>query len=113
MSTITITPAGGTWTIRTGDGVLGESRRAKALAEGSRPPVIYVPREDVAMALLERTATQTRCPHKGVASYYAYVGRSERVEDVAWSYEAVTNPDAKAVEGHLAFYGDKVAIEQL
>lgn len=113
MAEITVTPAGGIWTVRTEDGVLVESRTGMALREGSMAPVIYFPRQDVAMALLERTATTTRCPHKGMANYYAYVGQSTRIEDVAWTYEDVTNPDAKDVEGHLAFYGSKVTVEQL
>ena len=113
MAEITTAPAKGVWSVRTEDGVLVESRAAMALTEGGAPPVIYFPRGDVAMALLERTATVTRCPHKGVANYYAYVGQSSRVEDVAWTYEDVTNPDAKGVEGHLAFYGSKVTVEQL
>lgn len=113
MTRINVAPAQGNWTVRTEDGVLVESRAAKALTEGSMAPVIYFPRGDVAMALLERTETVTRCPHKGVANYYAYVGQSERIEDVAWTYEDVTNPDAKGIEGHLAFYTSKVTVEQL
>ena len=113
MAKIDVAPAEGNWTVRTDDGILVESRRAMALTEGSMAPVIYFPRDDVAMALLERTATTTRCPHKGLANYYAYVGQSVRIEDVAWTYEDVTNPDAKEIEGHLAFYGSKVAVERL
>ena len=113
MSIIKVEPATGNWSVRSEDGVLVESRKAMALTEGSRGPVIYFPREDVAMALLERTETTTKCPHKGTANYYAYVGQSSRIADVAWTYEDVTNPDAKAIEGYLAFYGDKVTVEQL
>lgn len=113
MAHITVAPVPGNWTVRTEDGVFVESRAAMALTEGSAPAVIYFPRADVAMALLERTGTTTRCPHKGTANYYAYVGQSARIEDVAWTYEDVTNPDAEAIEGHLAFYGSKVTVEQL
>lgn len=113
MARITVAPAQGNWTVRTGDGVLVESRAAMALTEGASAPVVYFPRADVAMALLERTATTTRCPHKGMANYYAYVGQSARIDDVAWTYEDVTNPDAKGIEGHLAFYRSKVTVEQL
>ncbi len=113
MVQITVAPASGTWTVRTTDGVLVESRRAMALTEGSREAVIYFPRDDVAMALLERTDTTTTCPHKGLANYYAYVGQSARAEDVAWTYEDVTNEDAKAVEGHLAFAGEAVTVERV
>lgn len=113
MAHIRVSPASGTWTVRTEDGVLVESRNAKALVEGGMAPVIYFPREDVAMALLERSDSATRCPHKGMASYYSYAGQSGSIPDVAWTYEEVTNPDAKGIEGHLAFYGQKVTVEQI
>ena len=113
MAHIEITPAEGVWTVRTADGVLVESRRALALREGGHEPVIYFPRDDVAMALLEASDTTTRCPHKGTANYFHYVGASERIEDVAWSYEAPDQDAAKPIAGHLAFYGGKVTVEEL
>ncbi len=113
MAYITVTPARGVWTVRSDDGVIVESRNALSLVEGDRPFVIYFPRDDIAMALFERTGTTTTCPHKGVANYYSYVGQSSSIKDVAWTYENVTNPDAKAIEGHMAFYAGKVTVEQI
>jgi uncharacterized protein (DUF427 family) len=113
MTQIKVKPATGTWTVRTDDGVIVESKNALSLVEGSSPFVIYFPREDIAMALFERTNTTTSCPHKGAAAYYSYVGQSGTLKDVAWTYEDVTNPDAKAVEGYLAFYAGKVTVEQI
>ncbi|MEM7709941.1 MAG: DUF427 domain-containing protein [Pseudomonadota bacterium] len=113
MAHIEIKDAQGVWSVRTPDGVLVESRAAKALHEGSMDPVIYFPRADIAMALLEPSDTKTHCPHKGDANYFSYVGQSDRIEDVAWSYESIDKPDAKAIEGHLAFYGSKVAVERI
>ncbi|PWJ13329.1 DUF427 domain-containing protein [Jannaschia seohaensis] len=113
MTQIKVSPAKGTWTVRTEDGVLVESRNAKSLVEGGMDPVIYFPREDVAMALLERSDSTTRCPHKGMANYYSYEGAAGSIPDVAWTYEHVTNPDAKDIEGYLAFYVTKVTVEQI
>jgi uncharacterized protein (DUF427 family) len=113
MTEIRVSDAEGVWTVRTVDGVLVESRAAKALTEGSMDPVIYFPRADVAMALLERSDSTTRCPHKGQANYYSYAGAAGGIPDVAWTYEAVTNPDAKDVEGYLAFDGGKVTVERV
>jgi uncharacterized protein (DUF427 family) len=113
MAHIEIKDATGTWTVRTADGVLVESRGAKALHEGSMDPVIYFPRADVAMALLERSESRTHCPHKGDASYFCYVGQSERIDDVAWSYERVSKDDARGIEGFIAFYKGKVAVERI
>ncbi|WP_371155066.1 DUF427 domain-containing protein [Jannaschia sp. 2305UL9-9] len=113
MAHIKVTPAKGVWTVRSNDGVLVESRDALALAEGDMAPVIYFPRADVAMALLERSESTTRCPHKGTANYYSYVGQSASIPDVAWTYEHVINDDAKAIEGHLAFNSSQLTVEQI
>jgi uncharacterized protein (DUF427 family) len=113
MADIEIKDAQGVWTVRTADGVVVESRDAKMLHEGSLDPVVYFPRGDVAMALLEKSDSRTHCPHKGDASYYSYVGRSERIPDAAWSYEDVTKPGAKAIEGHLAFHSSKMQVERI
>lgn len=113
MADIKVTPATGVWTVRSEDGVLVESRDALSLVENGMPFVIYFPRKDVAMALLERSARSTECPHKGTANYYSYVGQSSTIPDVAWTYEDVGNPDARAIEGHLAFYAGKVTVEQI
>jgi uncharacterized protein (DUF427 family) len=112
MADIEITPAAGVWSVRTDDAVLVESRAAKALREGGMDPVIYFPREDVATALLERSDTVSTCPHKGTATYWSYVGPGGTVRDVAWSYEEPVD-GVEAIRGHLAFYGSKLAVEQL
>ena len=44
---ITITRATGTWVVRAGGAVLGESKNALELSEGDHPSVIYFPRSDI------------------------------------------------------------------
>ncbi len=107
---ITISPAHGTYVIRAGGAVIGETARALELREGSYPPVIYVPREDVAMAFLDRSDRATTCPWKGLASYFSVVLPSGRLDDAVWSYEEPTS-DMAAISGHLAFYADRVTVE--
>lgn len=87
--------------------VLAESAHALALAEGSYPIVHYIPRADVDMRRLRRTAHSTYCPYKGDASYYSLVADGSDVEDAVWSYEAPFAAVA-AIDGHLAFYPNKV-----
>jgi uncharacterized protein (DUF427 family) len=111
MSHITITPSNATWVIRANGAILAETRRAKELREGSREPVVYVPREDVAMALFEKSPTQSTCPHKGQASYFSFVGPDGKVSDAAWSYEAPRDGAAE-IAGHLAFYPSKVTVQR-
>ena len=110
---ITIRKAEGTWSVRAGGAVLGESNDALELVEGDYPPVIYFPRDDIAMAFLDRTNTSTHCPHKGDASYFSVVTKSTTLNDVAWSYET-PKEDVDRIKDHLAFYtnGD-VTVEQL
>ena len=109
---IRIVKAGGTWVIRAGGAVLGESKEALELIEKNHQPVIYFPREDIAMAFLEPSETVTTCPYKGQASYYSIVTKSGTITDVAWSYEN-PNEAASRIAGHLAFYPDKVALERI
>ncbi|MEJ6479774.1 MAG: DUF427 domain-containing protein [Octadecabacter sp.] len=109
---ITIKPAAGTYVVRAGGAVLGETTRALELTEGSYPPVIYIPRDDIAMAFLDAADTMSSCPHKGQASYYNIEAKSGTIADAAWSYE--TPKDAVAeIAGYLAFYNNKVAVEQV
>lgn len=110
---ITITTAGGTWSVRAGGAVLGESENALVLKEGDYPEVIYFPREDIAMEFLDTSDKTTTCPHKGEASYYSIVTKSTTIKDAVWSYESPKDA-VSSIAGHLAFYvGDKVAVEQI
>ena len=110
---ITVTPANGTWSVRAGGAVLGESDNALVLKEGDYPEVVYFPREDIAMEFLDASEKSTSCPHKGVASYFSIVTKSTTIKDAVWSYET-PNKGVEAIAGHLAFYvGDKVAVEEI
>ncbi|WP_373357074.1 DUF427 domain-containing protein [Pseudoroseicyclus sp. CXY001] len=109
---IKIAPAGGHWVVRAGGAVLGETERALELTEGDYPPVIYFPREDIAMAFLEPSPTRSQCPWKGEASYYGIVAKSGVIADAAWSYETPKD-DVAEIAGYLAFYPNKVAVEKV
>jgi uncharacterized protein (DUF427 family) len=110
---ITIRKAEGTWSVRAGGAVLGESSDALELREGDHPPVIYFPRDDIAMAFLDKSDTSTHCPIKGDASYFSVVTKSTTLQDVAWSYETPKDNVAR-IKDHLAFYtGEGVTVEQI
>ncbi|SHI60813.1 DUF427 domain-containing protein [Wenxinia saemankumensis] len=111
MSKIEIRPATGTYSIRAGGAVLGETSRALELVEDGHDPVIYVPREDLAMAFLDPSPTRTTCPHKGEASYFHISTGSGTIPDGGWSYET-PKADVAQIAGHIAFYPDKVTVEQ-
>jgi uncharacterized protein (DUF427 family) len=109
---ISIRTAPGTWVVRAGGAVLGESARVQELSEGGRPPVPYFPRADIAMAMLDRTDRATSCPWKGQASYYSIVTPGGTLDNAVWSYE-MPKPGCEAIAGHLAFYPDRVTIERV
>ena len=110
---ITIRKAPGTWTVRAGGAVLAESQNALELSEGSYSPVIYFPRDDIAMAFLERTEKTTTCPHKGEANYYSIVTKSKVLDDAAWTYETPIS-EVSDIKDHLAFYAtDEVTVEAI
>jgi uncharacterized protein (DUF427 family) len=109
---IQIRPATGTWVIRAGGAVLGESQNALELTEGDYPSVIYFPRSDIAMAFLEPSDTTSSCPHKGTASFFSIIAKSGPIADAVWSYTD-PKPEVTAIKDHLAFYTNKVAVEQV
>ena len=98
--------------IRAGGAVLAETRRGLELVEGGMGGVVYFPREDVAMALMERSDTLSTCPWKGEASYFSVIGPAGTIRDAAWSYET-PKPGCEAIAGHLAFYPTRVTIERV
>jgi uncharacterized protein (DUF427 family) len=100
---ITIEPAEQRVTVRVGDTILAESINAVVLCEGIYPPVLYIPREEVAIDELVPTDTTTHCPYKGDASYFGVRGGAS---DVACSYQ---DPFGRmdAIRGYLAFYPDR------
>lgn len=106
---IKITPANGAVTIAAAGTALGVTDSALELAEGSYPPVLYIPRADVDMSKLERTARASICPWKGKASYYSIRTDKGTLENAVWSYENPL-PEMQAIAGHLAFYPDKVSL---
>lgn len=113
MSHIRIVKAAGTWTVRASGSVIAESRNALELLEGDRPAVIYFPRADVAMAMLDATAHKTHCPHKGDATYYSIDAKNRVLENAVWSYEDPKD-DVAVIKDHLAFHeGDYLKVEQV
>jgi uncharacterized protein (DUF427 family) len=95
-----------------GGRIIAETREALTLREAKYPPVHYIPRRDVDMAALSRTATQTYCPYKGEAAYFSIPAGGPRSVDAIWTYEAPYDAVAE-IKDHLAFYPDRIdAIEE-
>ena len=77
------------------------------LAESDETIVIegnhYFPPDSINRAYFSESETHTRCPWKGLASYYTVEVEGERNKDAAWFY-----PDPKEaaseIKDHVAFW---------
>ncbi|MFN8514210.1 MAG: DUF427 domain-containing protein [Thermomicrobiales bacterium] len=94
-------------TVTVGGRVVADTRDALTLREASYPPVQYIPRKDIDMALLERTDHATYCPYKGDCAYYRIPVGGERAVNAAWTYEDPYDSVAE-IKGHIAFYPNRV-----
>jgi len=95
-----------------GGTVLADSRDALILREAAYPAVQYIPRKDVEMTRLERSAHATYCPYKGDCAYFSIPSGGERAINAVWTYEAPYEAVA-AIRNCLAFYPERVdAIEE-
>jgi uncharacterized protein (DUF427 family) len=83
---------------------LAESTRPALLFEPPLPIRYYLPPEDVALDVLERSDTASTCAYKGHAAYWALDGR-----DVAWFYPEPLR-EAAEVTGRIAFFNEMVDI---
>jgi uncharacterized protein (DUF427 family) len=90
--------------------VVAETKQPTMLFETGLPPRYYIPREDVREDVLARSEKTTRCPYKGIASYYAVKAGGERIEDLVWYYPEPI-PEAAKIKGLLAFFNEKVDLE--
>ncbi len=88
---------------------LAETSRPFMLFETGLPARYYIPPDDVNFDLLEPSQLKTRCPYKGVASYWSAKAAAEIARDLAWSYQ---DPIAECpkIRGLLAFYNERADI---
>jgi len=109
---ITIEPNAARVRVTAGGRVIADTTEALVLREASYPAVFYIPRKDADMALLSRTDHHSYCPYKGDASYFSLPAGIDRAENAIWTYEAPYEAVAR-IRDHLAFYTDRVTIEEL
>jgi uncharacterized protein (DUF427 family) len=107
---VDLEPRDGRVTVRCGGEVLVDTAKALVVNETRHDPVLYFPREDVRMELLERTDHETFCPFKGEASYFSIVAGERREENAVWSYEDPFDQVA-GLKDYVAFYPDRVEVD--
>jgi uncharacterized protein (DUF427 family) len=109
---ITIEPNPNRVVVRVDGLTIADSTHALVMRAPGTPDVQYIPRSDVDMARLVRTAHATHCPYKGDAAYWSIRTGARVIANAVWSYES-PHSDVAAIAGHLAFYADRVdAIEE-
>lgn len=91
--------------------VIADTREALTLREASYPAAQYIPRKDVDMSLLECSEHASYCPYKGDAAYYSIPAAGAHAANAVWTYEAAY-PAVAEINGHLAFYPDRVDITE-
>ncbi len=104
---ITIGPHPARVVVTSGGRVVADTRDALALREANYPAVLYIPRDDVDLAQLERTDHATYCPYKGDAAYYSIPGAGDRGANAVWTYEAPYEAVSE-IKGRSAFYPNRV-----
>ena len=97
------------WRVMLDGRMLAASDRALVVEESGYEPVTYFPPQDVSSESMLHSESQTTCPFKGQAGYFAAIVDGEQ-KDIAWFYPAVYN-EVEAIAGYIAFYADRVEIE--
>jgi uncharacterized protein (DUF427 family) len=87
--------------------LVAESRRPLLLFETGLPTRYYLPRADVRMELFQQSDKHTRCPYKGVASYFSVEAGGRLRPDIAWTYETPI-PECPKIEQAVAFFNEHV-----
>jgi uncharacterized protein (DUF427 family) len=87
--------------------VIADTGNALTLREADYSPVQYIPREDVDLSQLKRTAHATYCPFKGDCSYYSIPAGGKKSVNAAWTY-GDPYPAVAQIKGHVAFYPGRV-----
>ena len=88
---------------------VAETKRPYLLFETDLPTRYYIPAEDVKMGLLQPSDSHTRCPYKGVASYWSVKIGDKVFKDIVWSYPDPI-PETPKIKNLLSFYNEKVDI---
>lgn len=90
--------------------LIADSHRPLVLVETGQPVRYYLPLEDVRQDLLLFSVRTTRCPYKGVASWWSARIDGKLHADIAWSYQAPIE-EIPRIKGLVAF--DPEAVEAI
>jgi uncharacterized protein (DUF427 family)/acyl-CoA thioesterase len=107
---IEILPSPGTARVWYGDTLLAESDKARLLTETKHVDRLYIPEADVRWEHFERSDLHTICPFKGQADYWTLTASDPAEKNIVWAYPDPFD-EVAGIQGHVAFYQDRVRIE--
>jgi uncharacterized protein (DUF427 family) len=85
---------------------VAETRHPHLVFETNHPVRYYIPQEDVRMDLLVASATTSRCPYKGAASYWSVKIGAEVFTDLVWGYMDPI-PEIPKIRGLVCFFHER------
>lgn len=88
---------------------VAETNRPYLLFETSLPTRYYIPADDVRLDLLDPSSLKTRCPYKGIASYWSVKIGDYSAENIVWSYPEPI-PECPKIKDLLCFFNEHVDI---
>ena len=69
----------------------------------------YFPINDVNMEFFKDSRSHTRCPWKGIASYYTIAVDGKENQDAAWYYPTPSDA-ASMIKDHIAFWRGVIVV---
>lgn len=86
---------------------VADSRRGTFLFETGMPTRYYLPIADTRLDLLSPSRYISRCPYKGIASYFHLTVKGQRRDNMVWYYPDPVH-EAKRIQGLVSFYNEFV-----
>jgi uncharacterized protein (DUF427 family) len=93
--------------VTVGGQTVADSRRAMFLFETGLPARYYLPIADTRLEALAPSQHHTRCPYKGIASYFHLTVDGKRHDDLVWYYPDPVE-EAARIKGLVCFYNERV-----
>ena len=87
--------------------IVADTRRPTMVFETGLNARIYMPIADTRLDLLSPSRYISRCPYKGIASYYHLTVAGNRHENIVWYYPSPVH-EAERLKGLVAFYDEFV-----
>ena len=107
---IDLVPWSGRGRARYGGVVVAESDGCLIVKESDHQDQLYFPVDGVAWEYFIEADLHTVCPFKGEADYWSLAVGDATEENVVWTYRQPF-PEVAGLEGHVAFYTDRVQVE--